>query len=167
MFFGVKWFVAHCTLQALYISFTDPSTHYTLHTAHFMLYTLHILTQVQTTHYTVHTALKVWSMHGQGGLSGSKGGTAQYCIVLHYTTLGLLLFFTLLHSNIWYYSAKLRRSTLFYSCMQFKAFDTLLVLQIVQALFLLLVMPTFKFNLWFDDSMPVGIMEKKLFMENL
>ena len=27
-------------------------------------------------------------------------------------------------------------------------------------------MPTFKFNLLFDDSMPMGIMEKKLFMEN-
>ena len=97
----------------------------------------------------------------------AEGGTAQHCIVLHYTTLGLLLYFTLLHSNIWYYSAKLRRSKLFYSIVQCKAFNTLLVLQIVLVLFLLLVVPTFKFNLLFDDSMPMEIMEKKVFMENV
>ena len=137
---------AHCTFHALYTAYTDPTTHYTLHC-------------------TVHWKSGLCTV--RAGWVAAEGGTAQHCIVLHYTTLGLLLYFTLLHSNIWYYSVKLWRSTLFYSWLQYKAFDTLLVLQIVLVLFLLPVVPTFKFNLLFHDSMTMWIMEKKGFMENL
>ena len=140
-----------------------------LHTAHYTLYTLHTLTQLHTTHCTLHCQLKVWSLPGQGGLSGSQGRdcTALYCAKLHHTG------FSVLHRNIGSILLNFRRSTLFYSCEQSKAFDTLLVLHLVLVLFLLLnvvlvlliFLPTFKFNLLFDDIMTMGITENNFVWE--
>ena len=147
-------------------------SNYTLHTAHCMLYTLHKLTQVQTTHYTV---LWIESLvYARSGRVEWQPREGLNSTVLCFTTPHWVCYCTLLYFTAIYGTILLNledphcfNKIVFYSRVQCKAFDTLLVLQIVLFLFLLLVVPTFKFNLLFDDSMPVGIMEKKLFMENL
>ena len=70
VYFGVRCFLTHWLTHTTQTAHTDQTAHCIMHTAQ-------------------HTALNVWSMHGQGGLSGSQGrvGTALYCVYLPCTVL--------------------------------------------------------------------------------